>query len=113
MTQIELLRDLYIWAYERSTREYLDAHKSLIAPDPLRLRYRQQIHELIAHIVRENIVDSLPYIKSYVENKIRKEDQAGFRELILEDLKRLHEGILARYQLTRDEFQRWQTARQI
>ena len=38
MQRVELLRDLFIWAYERSTREYLQVRKTLADPDPLRLR---------------------------------------------------------------------------
>ena len=36
-TRVELLRDLYLWAYERSTQEYLAIRQTLAEPDPLRL----------------------------------------------------------------------------
>ena len=45
MNRYELLRDLFVWAYERSTNEYIAVRKSLAKPDPLRLRYRMELHE--------------------------------------------------------------------
>ncbi|WPP00640.1 hypothetical protein SFA35_04495 [Pseudomonas sp. HR96] len=39
-TRIELLRDLYVWAYERSTQEYLAIRRELVAPDPFRAQWR-------------------------------------------------------------------------
>lgn len=37
LTRVELLRDLYVWAYERSTQEYLAIKQNLAEPDPMRL----------------------------------------------------------------------------
>ncbi len=34
LTRVELLRDLYVWAYERSTQEYLAIRQDLAEPDP-------------------------------------------------------------------------------
>ena len=39
MTRVELLRDLYVCAYERSTQEYLAIKQDLAEPDPLRLAW--------------------------------------------------------------------------
>lgn len=43
LTRVELLRDLYVWAYERSTQAYLAIKQGLVAPDPFRLKYRNVI----------------------------------------------------------------------
>ena len=51
LTRIELLRDLYVWAYERSTQEYLAVKQNLVEPDPLRLAYR----DVIKHTIRTGI----------------------------------------------------------
>ena len=45
---MELLRDLYVWAYERSTQEYLAIKQALAEPDPTRLAYRELIKQTIA-----------------------------------------------------------------
>jgi hypothetical protein len=40
LRRVELLRDLYVWAYERSTRQHKIVRDSLSEPDLFRLRYR-------------------------------------------------------------------------
>ena len=45
--RVEILRDLFMWTYERSTQEYLVIKKELVAPDPLRLKWRDVIKETI------------------------------------------------------------------
>ncbi len=49
MTRVELLRDLYVWAYERSTQEYMVIQQNLAQPNPTRphppgLARRDQTH---------------------------------------------------------------------
>ena len=50
MTRVELLRDLYIWAYERSSQEYLAIRQELAEPDPLRLAWRELIKKIIRQL---------------------------------------------------------------
>src|SRR6185369_1948120 len=52
LNKIDLLKDVFIWAYERSAARYAAVRQSLGEPDPLRLRYREQLRELIAALVR-------------------------------------------------------------
>lgn len=54
LTRIELLQDVFVWAYERSARRYLAVRQSIGEPDPFRLRYRDAMIAVIGHIVRTN-----------------------------------------------------------
>lgn len=63
MTRVELLRDLYVWAYERSTQEYLVIKQALAQPDPLRLAWRDVIKETIREVVMQPGVDPLSLIQ--------------------------------------------------
>lgn len=47
MGRVELLRDLFIWAYERSTQEYVAIRQQLAEPDPLRLQHRSLIKDCV------------------------------------------------------------------
>ena len=40
LNRIELLRDVFVWAYERSCQQYLAVRRELVPPDTFRLRYR-------------------------------------------------------------------------
>jgi len=113
LNRIELLRDLFVWAYERSSREYIAVRKSLADPDPLRLRYRLQLHELVADIVRNQRPHLLPTIERFAAQHIAEQDRAAFSEMVQDEIKRLHPGIIARYRLRPEEFSAWQETRKL
>ncbi len=46
LNRIELLRDVFIWAYERSAARYAAVRQSLGEPDPFRLKYRDPLREV-------------------------------------------------------------------
>jgi hypothetical protein len=53
--RIELLRDVFVWAYERSCRRYKTVRDSLPEPDPFRLKYRSALIDVVGEIVRHNL----------------------------------------------------------
>jgi len=108
LTRVELLRDLYVWAYERSTHEYLSVRRDLASPDPLRLAYREAIRKAIREVVTRPDEDSLAVIDNVVADLVKESDRPNLRAMIIEELRRVHEGTLARYGLRQSEFLRWQ-----
>jgi hypothetical protein len=106
MTRVELLADVFTWAYERSTREYIAVRQSLSDPDPVRLRYHREIHDLVGRLVREISAKPMAVIQNEA-NKLPEAHRAAFMENVTDDLKRLHEGVLARYGLHPSEFEIW------
>ena len=53
INRIELLKDVFLWAYERSAARYAALRQSLGEPDSFRLKYREDIRELISAIVSQ------------------------------------------------------------
>lgn len=111
MNRIELLQDLFVWAYERSAKQYVAVRKSLAEPDPLRLRYRLQLREIVVDIVRSGRQDVLHAMEEFAREQIVDQDRAAFVEMVQDELKRLHPGTLARYRLRLSEFEAWREAR--
>jgi len=107
LTRIELMRDLYLWAYERSTQEYLAIKRDLAEPDPLRLAWRDFIKETIHTVVTQPDLEPLSVIRESVAKRIPKGERDSVQALIVEELRRLHEGVLARYRLRPSEFSAW------
>ena len=107
MTRVELLRDLYIWAYERSTQEYLAIKQELAQPDPSRLAWRDVIKQTIHDVVTRSGEDALSVIRQSVIAKVPEVERGKVQALIVEELRRLHEGVLARYGLRPSEFAAW------
>lgn len=109
MTRVELLRDLYLWAYERSTQEYLAIKQDLAEPDPLRLTWRDLIKTTIREVVAHPEFDPLTCIQNSVAEHVPGGEQPEVQALIVEELRRLHEGVLARYGLRPSEFMSWKS----
>jgi Fic family protein len=107
LTRIELLRDLYVWAYERSTQEYLTLKQNLAEPDPLRLAWRDLIKQTIREVVIHTENDPLASIQRSVARHVPEQEQSSVQALIVEELKRLHEGVLARYGVRPSEYAAW------
>jgi Fic family protein len=107
MTRVELLRDLYVWAYERSTQEYLAIKQDLAEPDPLRLAWRGFIKQTIHDVITHPEHDALSSIQRAVLDHIPEGEQGSVQALIVEELRRLHEGVLARYGLRPSAFSAW------
>jgi hypothetical protein len=55
LSRIELLKDVFLWAYRRSAERYALVRQSLGEPDPFRLRFRDDIRQLVAEIVRDRL----------------------------------------------------------
>ena len=110
MARVELLRDLYVWAYERSTQEYLAIKQDLVEPDPLRLAWRDFIKQSIHNVVTNPELDPLTIIQRVVAEKVPESEQHALQTLLIEELRRLHEGVLARYGLRPAEFSAWKMA---
>jgi fido (protein-threonine AMPylation protein) len=112
LTRVELLRDLYVWAYERSTQEYLAIKQDLAEPDPLRLAWREVIKQSVREVVRQPERAPLDVIAECLAQQELGADQDHVKALVIEELRRLHEGVLARYGLRPCEFGQWQSRQQ-
>ncbi len=107
MTRVELLRDLYVWAYERSTQEYLAIKQDLAEPDPLRLAWRDFIKQTIRAVILQPAQAPFGQIRQAVAEHIPPPEQAAVQALVIEELRRIHEGVLARYGLRPSEYMAW------
>lgn len=117
LNRVDYLKEIYIWAYERSARHYQAIRQSLGEPDPLRLKYRTEIKELIGDVIRnrEGQQSAIAHIEAWAEEHLKgvaAEEQAKFRLAVETDLACLHSGNYARYRITPLEFERWQSCRQ-
>jgi Fic/DOC family len=110
MTRVELLRDVYVWAYERSTQEYLAIKQQLAEPDPLRLAWRDLIKQTIREVIKKPTADPLAVIKRSVADHVLASEREAVEALMIEELRRLHEGVLARYGLRLSDYIAWKVA---
>ena len=109
LTKIDLLKDVFIWAYERSAARYSAVRQSLGEPDPFRFRYREQLRELIADLVRARVSrkQAAARIAAWSQKEIDPDGRRRFAELAETELISLHEGNFARYRIRPSEFAAW------
>lgn len=107
LNRIELLRDVFVWAYERSCQQYVAVQQQLVPPDTFRLRYRNELTETVRAIVRDGLPAEEAAIRSAMPTTVTHEDQPRFVELVLTEFKALHAGNAIRFGLRPLEFAAW------
>jgi hypothetical protein len=109
LTRVELLRDVFIWAYERSCARYSAVRQSLGEPDPFRLRYRHELVDIVAAVVRGRLDKKAAgaLIQRLASEKAAEGDVRRLIEVAETELMALHEGNVARYRLRPSEYQAW------
>ncbi len=111
LNRIDLLKDVFMWAYERSAARYAALQQSLGEPDAFRLKYRESMRELISNIVSQAMSHQLASKQIQVVAKsLPLNDQPRFVETVETELLSLHEGNFARYQIRPSEFNAWTRA---
>ena len=109
LNRIELLRDVFCWAYERSCARYSVLRQSLGEPDPFRLRHRALIAETIGAVVEDGMDQkgAARHIRRRATEVLPAEDAERFIEIVETDLLNLHEGNIARARISPTEFAAW------
>jgi len=108
MRRVELLRDVFVWAYERSCRRYMAIRETAAEPDPVRLRHREALIAIVAGIVRSRQAPGKATVRKLAEPLVPAEDLHRVVALALEDLRNLHEGNVTRHRLRLSEYRSWQ-----
>ena len=113
LNRIELLRDVFIWAYERSCQRYIAVRQSLGEPDKFRLRYRSQVMEVVGDIVRNLWPATVEVVSEVAANAgIPDEHFEHFVRVVIVELESLHEGNFARFRLRPSEYDAWAASRE-
>ncbi len=107
--QVDLLRDVFVWVYERSCRRYMAIRETVAEPDPVRLRQREALIAIVAEIVRDRQAPGEAAVRRLASSLVPAEDLERVVTLALEDLHDLHEGNVTRYRLRLSEYRAWQS----
>ena len=108
LNSVDYMRDVFVWAYERSALRYSSIRESLGDPDPFRLRYRSEIKSYIKNSVQQLLTLEQLYAKIHMDSALSLEIREDFYTSICQDLKSLHNGNILRYGLRPSELAAWQ-----
>lgn len=107
LTRVELLLDVFVWAYERSCQRYVVVRDSVAEPDLFRLKYRNAMIEVIGSVVRARTCPPDAAVRELAIGLVDPHDLERFVTLVSQELGRLNEGNIARYRLRLSEFRAW------
>jgi hypothetical protein len=97
LNRVELLRDVFVWAYERSCQQYAAVKQNLVPPDIFRLRYRQALSDVVAAIVQNDEAATLATVHARLPSTVAAADAAHFTQLVLHEFAALHPGNVVRF----------------
>ncbi|MFA6037613.1 MAG: Fic family protein [Legionellales bacterium] len=110
LNKIELLKDIFIWAYQRSCEKYSTVQHLVGQPDLIHFNYL----DLVINTIRESVSQKMNksqtilYIADTANKHVKETDRKRFIEIIDRELMSLHEGNIAIYKITVDQFHAWQ-----
>lgn len=109
LNRIDLLKDVYLWAYQRSAELYAATQQLLGEPDPFRLKHRDALREVVGDAVRNkmNRPDTLHFLEQWTAENISTEERDSFVEVAKVELTALHEGNFAKFRIRPSEFEAW------
>ena len=107
LNRVELLRDVFIWAYERSCQHYVAVKQNLVPPDIFRLRYRQALSDVVAAIIQNDEAATEACVTARLPTTVAPSDQAHFTQLVLQEFAALHGGNAVRFGIRPLMFAAW------
>jgi len=109
LNDVAYLRDVFVWAYQRSSNRYSAVRQTLGEPDPFLLHHRSAIKELVRDVVKGCMskTQAIAWIRERVAGVTPTDDRKRLIEVVETELMCLHQGSIARYKLKPSEFDAW------
>jgi Fic/DOC family len=107
LARVELLLDVFVWAYERSCFRYVVVRDSVAEPDVFRMKYRNVLADVIGGIVRDRKQPTEDEIRARTEQVIEPRDLKKFIDLASREFGRLNDGNITRFRVRPSEYWAW------
>ena len=105
----ELLRDVFVWAYERSSAKYAAQRQSMGEPDPFRLRWRADLQAVVGDVIRKCMTrfDAQRNIIAWAREHVDEQEREKFTSMAEAELLTVRESNFARYRVRPSEYYTW------
>lgn len=109
LNRVELLREVYIHAYDESASRYSMVCRELGEPDRVATGYRMEIKDLVREVVVKRLgkLEAAEHVRRWAAKNITASDRAHFIEIIEERLLLLSMNSIVRVRVRPSEFEAW------
>lgn len=109
LNRVVLLKDLFLWAYQRSAEKYAAVRQSLGEPDPFRLAHREALRQVVGAVVKGQLSreKAFEFLEDWSTENLPAGERGQFVEVAGDELLAMHEGNFARYRVRPSEFEAW------
>ncbi|MEI6790631.1 MAG: Fic family protein [Myxococcaceae bacterium] len=107
---ISLFKDLYLWAYRRSSQKYSAVQQTMDESNLLKLKYYHEIQNIIRAIILEKTSKKnlVPRIRQLIDKLLfSKAISQELFKIVEVEISSLHDGNIAGYQISPIEFENW------
>lgn len=110
--RLELLRDVFVWAYKHSAAKYAAQRQSMGEPDPFRLRWRTDLQAVVGDVIRQGMSrsDAQRHLGSWAREHVNEEERERFSNMAEAELLSVRESNFARYRVRPSEYHTWRRA---
>lgn len=108
LNRVELLRDVFVWAYGRSCQQYVAVQQNMAMPDVFRLRHWKALSEVVVALVRGDEAVTKRSITRHLPRTVPKADHEHFTRLVQAEFESLHAGNSVRFGIRPLELAAWQ-----
>ena len=107
LNDTSLLKDVYVWAYERSCRRYNSIKRLDSSRDPYRTKYKQLLYSVTGKIVKHKLEATHACIAELAQGRVVSGDTDRFVNMVNDELRSMDEVGLKRYGVSLEEFNAW------
>lgn len=90
------LLDVFVWAYERSAQRYVAVRQSLGEPHKFRLKFRNELTEVIGEIVRGRLTPTVEEVTKAASSRVPAEHLDDFVRMAIKELENLPKRLYSR-----------------
>ena len=109
LNRLELLREVFVHAYERSAYRYAAIRDELGEPDPILMRYRTEIADFTRDVVVNRLgkLKAAALLRRWAAKHITASERARFIEVMEMRLLAMSAGSIVRVRVRPSEFEAW------
>ncbi|MCX5765602.1 MAG: Fic family protein [Gemmatimonadetes bacterium] len=105
---VDLIRDVFVWAYERSCQQYRTVIESVGEPNPIRQKYRNAMREMVHQAIGGGARPDAAELQKWArDNAQAREDAVPLFDSIRGEFENLRPELAARYSLRAEVVEEW------